>query len=376
MAKLRVPMLDLATQHQSLRDEVLAAWREVLDSGRFVLGPCAEAFERECARYLGVRDAIGCGSGTDALHLSLRALGIGIGDEVITTPFTFAATAEAIVHAGARPVFVDIDPSTYTLDPNQVADALTPDTRAILPVHVFGQAAAMEPLQALAREHDLALIEDAAQAFGARRGSRQVGSIGTAGCFSFFPSKNFGGCGDGGLVATDSPELAARLRLLRNHGAPRRNEHHEVGYTSRLDELQAAWLRLKLRRIDADNAARRSIALRYRSGLQQCAGVIVPVEDPAGVHIYHQYTILVRDRDRLARELAAAGIDSALYYPRPMHRQPAFSGCRRTTLRVADDVAARCLSLPIHPGLANWQVELVVDVVHRSLATRRAPTPC
>lgn len=361
-------MVDLASTHQVLREQILAGWRDVLDSGCFILGPVGAALEQECAAYLGVRETIGCGSGTDALHLSLRALDIGPGDEVITTPFTFAATAEAIRHAGARPVFADIDPRTFNLDATSVASALTPATRAIVPVHLFGQPAAMKPLQALANDLGIVVIEDAAQAFGARRDERQAGSFGSTGCFSFFPSKTLGGCGDGGLIATDSPTLASRLRLLRNHGAPRRNEHHEIGYTSRLDELQAVMLRAKLARLDDDIAARQAIARHYRNGLADVEAVVVPAEDPGASHVYHQYTILAPDRNRMARDLAAGGIETAVYYPRPLHQQPAFLDCRQTPLSVADEIAAHCLSLPIHPGMTEAQTDLVIDAIRDSAA--------
>lgn len=368
-----VPMLDLAAQHAALCGEIEAGLRTVLASGRFVLGAQGADFEREAADYLGVAHAVGCGSGTDALLLSLRALGIGAGDEVVTSPFTFFATAEAIAHTGARPVFVDIDPHTFNLDPAQVAAAIGPATRAILPVHLFGQPAAIEPLQALAQRHRLPLIEDCAQAFGARRGGRMCGGFGDAGCFSFYPSKNLGACGDGGLIVTGSAALAAELRALRNHGAHADGRPRSLGWNSRLDELQAAVLRAKLKRIDAYNAARRRVAQRYDAGLAGLADLRTPFVDPDGTHIYHQYTVLVPERERVRADLAAAGIQTAVHYACPLHREPAFAtGRAPPSLPVAESVAQHCLSLPIWPELDDTRIDRVVDVLRTAIADESA----
>lgn len=358
-----IPMVDVNRQHQALRAELDAAIKAVLDSGVFILGPQVQAFEIECAQYMGVPHAVACASGTDALHLALAALGIGPGDEVITTPFTFAATAEAILYVGATPRFVDIDPRTYDLDVQAVEAAITPATRAIIPVHLFGEPADMQPLMVLAQKHGLKLVEDCAQSFGARYGEHMTGSLGDAGCYSFFPSKNLGGLGDGGLITCRDAAVAERLRMLRNHGCRVRYYHETLGYNSRLDELQAALLRVKLRHIDHYNTERRRVAHAYSRGLE---GVVVtPYEAPGRTHVYHQYTILSDRRDAIMESLKQAGIASAIYYPVPMHKQEAFAPhCGRSmTLPVTEDVAARCLSLPIFPELTDAEVQRICAVI-------------
>lgn len=363
-----IPMLSLPAQHADIAGELEAAVTEVLASGRYILGEQVAAFEAEVADYLGTAHTIGCASGTDALHLALRALEIGPGDEVITTAFTFAATAEAVRHVGARPVFVDIDPHTLNLAPERVADAITPRTRVILPVHLFGRAADMAPLRDLAGRHGLTIVEDCAQAFGATRQGRRVGTLATVGCFSFFPTKNLGACGDGGLIATADAELAARLRALCNHGSTERDHHETVGYNSRLDELQAAILRVKLRHVDAFNAARQRVAQAYADGLAGLPGVETPPTAPDGEHVYHQYTILVPHRDAVRHTLHAAGVASAVYYPRPLHRQPAFVDDHDgRPLPIAERVAQRCLSLPICPELSETQVGEVITAIRRAM---------
>jgi dTDP-4-amino-4,6-dideoxygalactose transaminase len=368
-ASAAIPMVDLAPQWEAIRDEVEAGFHAAIGRGQFVLGPNVAAFEREVADYLGVRHAIGCASGTDALHLALVAAGIGPGDEVITTPFSFFGTVEPILHAGARPVFVDIDPVTYTLDPAAVEAAVTAATRAILPVHLFGQAAAMEALGEIARRHRLLLIEDCAQSFGATRGGRQTGSFGTAGCFSFFPSKNLGAFGDGGLVVTEDAAIAAKVRALGNHGSTARYQHGSVGWNSRLDELQAVVLRAKLKHIDAWNAARRRIAERYGEGLAGIAGLLRPGKDSGGEHVYHQYTVLLPDRDAVAASLATRGIATAVHYPIPLHRQPALAACHAgAQLPNAEAVAARCLSLPMYPGMGDDASQRVVAALRGAVA--------
>lgn len=364
-SRFRIPMLDLRAEHAALREEIECGLREVLDSGRFVLGPQGEAFEREVTDFLGTAHAVGCGSGTDALLLALRALGIGPGHEVITTALSFAATAEAILHAGAVPVFVDVEEESFNLDPARVEAAITPATRALLPVHLFGRPAAMPALQAIARQHGLVLVEDCAQAFGARLAGRAVGTLGDAGCFSFFPSKNLGGVGDGGMVVVPSASVAQSLRELRNHGAVRRGEHRSVGYNSRLDELQAVVLRVKLRHIDERNAARRRIAREYGAALAGIPGLRGPAD--AEGHVYHQYTIRVEARDRVVAALDAAGIESAIHYPRPLPAQPAFAGCTHGPLPACESIARSCLSLPIHPGLGLAQVKQVAAAVRAAL---------
>lgn len=365
-----IPMVDLGVQYERLRSELDPAIGEVMAGTRYILGPNVNALEGELADYLGVPYAIGCASGTDALHLALRAAGIGPGDEVITTPFTFIATAEAICYCGAEPVFVDIDPRTFNIDPDRVARAVSVRTRAILPVHLFGQPADMAALESIAEENDLLLIEDCAQSFGATIGQRQTGSIGLAGAFSFFPSKNLGGCGDGGLITTSDETLADEIRMLRNHG--RRvdgYEHEVVGYNSRLDELQAAILRVKLGHIDDFNRQRRRVAASYRERLAD-TGLELPFEDDIGRHVYHQFTTLVPEgrREAVQAALRKNDIASAIYYPTPLHRQPAFSGYNRAgSLAHSESVAERCLSLPVFPEMTEDQIDRVAECVKREV---------
>lgn len=346
-----IPMVDLKAQYAHLKAEIDTAVQEVLADTRFILGPNVQALEAELAGYLGVEHAVTCASGTDALHLALRAAGIGPGDEVITSAFTFIATAEAIRYVGATPVFVEIDPKTFNIDPERVEAAITPRTRALLPVHLFGQPADLATLSDLCRAYDLMLIEDCAQSFGATLDGRQTGSFGDFGCFSFFPSKNLGAFGDGGLVTARDAEHAALLRNLRNHGSDVRYHHDRIGYNSRLDELQAAILRVKLPHVDDFNARRRAVAQRYHAGLAD-SGVTPPFEDGLGGHVFHQYTLLSEHRDAIMAALQKAEVASAIYYPIPLHRQKAFADIAAgVELPVTEDVAARCLSLPIHPEL-------------------------
>lgn len=360
---MQIPMVDLQIQYQQLKSEIDQAIATVLDTSHYILGPQGQAFENEAAAYLGVRHAIGVSSGTDALHLALRAAGLGPGDEVITSPFTFIATAEAIAYVGATPVFVDIDPQTFNIDVELAARAVTPRTRAILPVHLFGQPADLAPLKELCEAHGLLLIEDCAQSFGATYGGRQTGSFGALGCFSFFPSKNLGCYGDGGLVTTDDDALAEQVRMLRNHGSKVRYHHDIIGYNSRLDEIQAAILRVKLRHIDRFNALRRRNA-HYYSAQLATAGVTPPHEDGKGVHVYHQYTLLTDRRETLQLALTGADCASAVYYPIPLHRQNVFAcSCAQVSLPVSEEVARRCLSLPIYPELGEAQMDRVVKAI-------------
>ncbi len=359
-----IPMVDLKEQYRQLKPELDARLLEALAATQYVLGPNVRAFEEEAAAYLGTAHAIGCASGTDALHLALRAAGIGPGDEVITTPFTFIATAEAIVYTGATPVFVDIDPETFNIDPEAIRRAITPRTRAILPVHLFGQPADMAAITALAEQHNLQVIEDCAQSFGASIDGRQTGALSLAGCFSFFPSKNLGGFGDGGLITTQDDTLAERLRSLRNHGSQVRYYHDEIGYNSRLDELQAVVLRTKLPHIDHYNQQRRRVAARYAERLADSV-VTPPHEDGKGLHVYHQYTVLTDHREAVMAALQQAEIACAIYYPVPLHRQKAFAElCRHTSLPVCERTIERCLSLPIYPELADQQIDRIAEVIH------------
>ena len=367
---MKVPIFDLTRQYASLKDELDSAVQRVLDSCRFIFGPEVEALEAEVASYCGARHAVGVASGTDALHLALRGLGIGPGDEVIVPAFTFIATAEVVVYCGATPVFVDINPEDFALDPEAAGAAVTSRTKAIIPVHVFGHPAPMEEIGALAARHGLAVVEDAAQAFGARCEGRVVGSLGHAGCFSFFPTKNLGAFGDGGMVVTDDEALADRLRQLRHHGESRRYHHRMVGYNSRLDALQAAVLRAKLPRIEEWNTARRRVAAAYTEGLAGLAGLACPTEAEGVRHVFHQYTLRVnKGRDALRERLAEKGIGSAVYYPLPLPAQEAFEGEAGSEGRyVESERAAReVLSLPMFPELTDGEVERVVRAVRDGL---------
>jgi len=362
-----IPMVDLKIQYHRLKGEIDAALAGVLESTAFILGPNVSAFEAEAAEYLGVKHAVSCASGTDALHLALLASGVGPGDEVITSAFTFIATAEAIRYVGATPVFVDIDPRTFNIDPAAIEPALTGRTRAIMPVHLFGQPADMARIQALCDAHDLILIEDCAQSFGATHEGRQTGSRGVSAGYSFFPSKNLGCYGDGGLVGTSSDEVAMSVRKLRNHGSEVRYYHDVIGYNSRLDEMQAAILRVKLRHIEAFNRERRRVAHRY-SELMSALPVETPCEDGLGVHVYHQYTLLCDRRDAVMEALKQADIASAIYYPVPLHQQKVFARqCEGLSLPVTESVAQRCLSLPIYPELEDADIQRIVGVIRSAL---------
>ena len=357
-----IPMVDLKTQYHQLKSEIDQAVLDALESTQFILGPNVTGLEKETAAYLGSPYAVGCASGTDALHLAVLAAGIKPGDEVITTPFTFIATAEAICYAGATPVFVDVAPQTFNIVPELIEQAITPKTRAVIPVHLFGQPADMDAICDICERHKLVLIEDCAQSFGAAIGGRMTGSIGAFGCFSFFPSKNLGGYGDGGLVTATTAEGAENLKVLRNHGSRVRYHHDVIGFNSRLDDLQAAILRVKLRHIDRFNQERRRVAHRYSEGLKDI--VQVPFEDGKGIHVYHQYTLLSEQRDQIMQALSDQQISSAVYYPIPLHRQNVFAEqCRNLSLPVAESVAARCMSLPIYPEMSNDQVDQVIAAV-------------
>lgn len=365
-----IPMVDLQTQYQQLKSEIDAGIGRALVDCKFILGPNVQAFEEETADYLGVKHAIGCASGTDALHLALLAAGIGEGDEVITSAFTFIATAEAIKYVGAVPVFVDIDPRTFNIDPEAVANTVTPRTRGILPVHLFGQPANLPALQRIADDNNLLIVEDCAQSFGAALDGKMTGGFGAGGCFSFFPSKNLGCYGDGGLISCNSDEIAEQLKVYRNHGSRERYYHDVIGYNSRLDELQAVILRIKLKHIDRYNEQRRRIAHQYSQSLAD-TGLVVPYEDRLGRHVYHQYTTLLPEgveRDTVMQQLNAAGVACAVYYPVPLHRQAAFRGeCDNVQLPVTERVAQRCLSLPIFPEMTDHQVRHVCDAFRRAL---------
>ncbi|KIH75759.1 dTDP-4-amino-4,6-dideoxygalactose transaminase [Geoalkalibacter ferrihydriticus] len=364
---MNIPMVDLKQQYLALKQDIDEALQGVLDSTHFILGPNVQAFEQEAASYLGVKHAVGCASGTDALHLALRAAGIGEGDEVITPAFTFIATAEAISYVGAKPVFVDIDARTFNLDPARVEEAITPQTRAILPVHLFGQPADLVALRDLCKTHKLLLIEDCAQSFGAGYAEQMTGSFGNAGCFSFFPSKNLGCFGDGGLITTNDDDLARELLVLRNHGSRQRYHHSIIGYNSRLDEMQAAILRIKLKHIDEYNRLRRRNAHLYNEALKGL-GLTTPHEDGKGVHVFHQYTLLLDGRDRVQKALSEAGIASAVYYPIPLHRQEVYRDLMTgVSLPVTEKAAEQVLSLPMYPELTSDQISNICQVISGAL---------
>jgi dTDP-4-amino-4,6-dideoxygalactose transaminase len=362
-----VPLLDLKAQHARIKDVVTAAMLRVVDDQAFILGPAVEQLERAVAELSRVKHAIGCASGTDALLLAFRALDIGRGDEVITTPFTFFATAGTIHNVGATPVFVDIDPATFNIDPDAIRAAVTPRTKAVIPVDLFGQMAALEAVAAAAP--GVPIIEDAAQSIGARRridGTwRTAGEVATVGTFSFFPSKNLGGYGDGGMMVTQDEGLANRLRRLRVHGGAKQYFHDEVGYNSRLDALQAAVLRAKLPHLAGWSAKRRENAAYYGEALRGIPHVRLPVVDPRNESIFNQYTIRVDRRDELQAYLKAREIGTAIYYPLPLHLQPCFSylGYRRGSCPEAERAAGEVLSLPIYPELRREQLDEVAGAI-------------
>lgn len=368
--QLAIPILDPRPEVELLWDDLMRAIEGVLRSGEYIMGPNVRAFEQEAAAYLGVKHAIGVNSGTDALVIGLRAMGVGPGDEVITTPFTFFATAEAVSQLGATPVFVDVDPATYNLDPAQVAKAVTARTKAIIPVHLYGQAADMTALRAIAAEHGLRIVEDVAQAFGGTWRGRKLGTLGDLGAYSFFPSKNLGGFGDGGLIATDDDALAETCRMLRVHGAKKKYYNEIVGYNSRLDEIQAAVLRVKLPWIDANNQGRREAAARYRELLAGVPGLTLPAEVAGATHVYHQYTVRIAGgrRDQVQARLAEAGVGTMVYYPVAVHRLPLYQG-RHPAMPLAERAQDEVLSLPIWPSIRADVQARVAEALRGALAT-------
>lgn len=365
---MKVPLLDLQAQYAPLRAEILAAITRVADSQRFIMGPEIDAFEDELARMLGIPYAISVSSGTDALLLALMALGIGPGDEVVTTTYSFFATAGAVVRLGAKPVLVDIDPVTFNIDPTQARAAITPRTKAIMPVHLFGLSADLDPLLEAGRRAGIPIVEDAAQAIGSTYKTRPAGGLGAFGCFSFFPSKNLGAFGDAGLLTTTDPALAARARLLRTHGMQPKYYHHVVGANFRMDALQAAVLRVKAPHLTVWTAARRANAARYRE-LFRAAGlegfIRLPAEPQDRFHIYNQFVIRTAERDALKRHLDAEGIGNEIYYPVPFHLQPCFAelGYAAGEFPHAERAAAESLAIPIYGELTPAQQEAVVAAI-------------
>ena len=363
-----VPFLDLSEEFRALQEEWMSEIRAAGASGQFILGPNVSAFEGEFAAYCGSAHAVSVANGTEALALTLRALGVGPGDEVITTPYTFIATAEVVSQVGAIPVFVDIEADSFNLDARQIEERITEKTRGIIPVHLFGYPAAMKEINRIAKDHGLRVVEDCAQACGAERAGSRVGGLGNAGCFSFYPTKVLGCYGDGGMVTTDDSDLVERILKLRNHGASSPFIHDIVGYNSRLDEIQAALLRIKLRNIETAIEERARVAALYDARLANL-GVVVPSTPAAGRHAFNLYTIRVPGRDAVRDRLRQHKIGCSVCYPLPLHLQSVYAGLgyREGDLPVAEQAARECLSLPIFPGMQAGQVALVCDVVGQAL---------
>lgn len=362
-----IPMVDLKKQFQEIKDEVFGTLTEILESSQYILGPKVSELERKIADYHGVREAIGVASGTDALHLSIEALDIGEGDEVITTPFTFFATVEAILYAGARPVFVDIEPETFNIDVTRIEEKITKRTKAILPVHLFGHPCDMEGIQRIAKKYNLKVIEDCAQAFGATINEKRVGSFGNAGCFSFYPSKNLGGYGDGGMIILNDSDVADTIRKLRNHGSKGSYRHETVGFNSRLDELQAGILLVKFRHIDEYSRKRRQNAALYSELLSD--KVKCPIEKDGAYHVFHQYTIMSEKRDEIQKKLKENGISSVIYYPVPLHLQEAlrFLDYKEGDFPVAERAAREVLSLPMYPELEESTIIKIAEIIKNAV---------
>ena len=365
-----VPFLDLRIQHRSLRRELLSAWERALDESTFIGGSSVEEFEEAFARFCEAKHAVGVGNGTDALILALKALQVAEGDEIILPANSFVATAEAVVHAGAIPVFADIDPDTYDIDVDSLRSRITGRTKAIIAVHLYGQPADMEPILDIAGGLGLPVIEDAAQAHGARYHIRRAGSLGTVACFSFYPGKNLGACGDGGAVVTNDARIAETVRKLKDHGGLRKYEHDVVGFNSRLDSLQASVLRIKLPELEARNAMRRQIARLYNDLLSDVDGIITPVEAYGAESVYHLYVIRIEKgcRDSLQAYLSDKGIKTAIHYPAPIHCTRAFARFRRTECAVAEGHARSILSLPMYPEITRDQLHYVASAIRDGMS--------
>ncbi len=361
---MKLQMVDVVGQYQKIKPEVDAAVHRILDSGQFILGKEVGELECQIAGYLGAKYAVGCASGTDALQIAMMALGIGAGDEVITTPFTFVATTETIVLLGAKPVYVDIDPRTYNIDPARIESAITPKTKAIIPVHLYGQSADMDPIMETARKHNLRVIEDAAQGIGASYKGKKVCTFGDISCISFFPSKNLGAFGDAGMMVCDDPALYEKLRMIIMHGSKVKYHHEILGVNSRLDTIQAAILLVKMRHLENWNIARRKFASRY-DALLEGTPVTVPFVSPACTHIFHQYTVRAPKRDALAGYLKEKGIPHAVYYPIPLHMQKAFmvAGNRKGDFPITEQACDEVLSLPMHTELTEEQQGYIAESI-------------
>ena len=361
---MKVPFVDLRLLHKEIEDELRLAFSKVVDSSSFILGPEVEAFENEFAEYCGAEHCVAVNNGTSALHSALVCLGIGPGDEVITVPHTFIATSEAITAVGATPVFIDIEPGSYCMDPKLIEPAITKMTRAILPVHLYGQMADMDRILAVGNAYNLPVIEDACQAHGAAYRGRRAGSLGFAGCFSFYPAKNLGACGEGGAVTTNNAALARRLRLWRDHGSARKYEHEFPGHNMRMEGIQGAFLRVKLRHLDRWNDLRSRAAEHYAHALRGFP-LVLPAAGPHRKEVFHLYVVQVEDRDSLRSRLTHVGIETGLHYPTPLHLQPAYRhlGYSRGCFPVCEQAATRVLSLPMYPGLSNEAIDYVASQV-------------
>lgn len=360
-----IPLINLDRQFQMIKDEAMEAIRRVYDSGQYILGSEGKQFEEEVKKYLATPFAIGVGNGTDALVLALDALNIGDGDEVITTPFTFFATAEAISRVGATPVFVDIEPVTFNIDPNQIEKAITSQTKAIMPVHLFGHPANMDHITTIAKDHNLYVIEDACQAFGSSVNGKKAGTIGDIGCFSFFPTKNLGTMGDGGLVVTKHKHVAERIRVLRHHGSTKKYYHQEIGYNSRLDEIQSALLRISLTHIDDLNRRRQETASFYEKQLSSLKGITVPTSMKGADHIYHLYCVEVENREHLSKGLSKADIANGVYYPLPLHLQEVYKhlGYEAGDFPVSEEKSKHLLAIPMHPYLTDTEQKEIANAI-------------
>lgn len=371
---MNVPFLDLKAQHAPLRAELLSAIGEVIDTCAFAGGPFVAKFETEFAAFAGAAHAVAVGNGTDALWVALLAKGIGAGDEVITVPNTFIATAEAISYTGATPVFVDIDEKTYTMDPARIERAITSRTKAIIPVHLYGQMADMDPIMEIARKHKLLVIEDACQAHGASYKGRPAGTIGDAGCFSFYPGKNLGAIGEGGATVTNDAAFAARMKVFRDHGQEKKYFHSDIGWNCRMDGIQAVALSIKLKRLAAGNEARRQHAANYTRLLNGTPNVVLPSVASYGEHVFHLYVIRVPDRDAVLESLAKSGINCAIHYPRPIHLQKAYAqlGLKAGSFPISEGTATELLSLPMYPELRREQIEHVAKELKDLMARTQA----
>ena len=365
-----IPLVDLKAQYQSIKSEIDEAIQEVLDNAWFILGPRTADFEKLFAEYTNTKYAIGVSTGTSALHLALLTTGIGPGDEVITTPFTFVATVASIMYAGAKPVLVDIDPTTYNIDPSKIEAAITPRTRAIMPVHLYGHCADMDPILDIARRHKLLVIEDAAQAHGAEYKGRRAGSMGDIACFSFYPGKNLGAYGEGGAVVTNNPEYDKKVRMLRDWGMEHKNQHDLLGFNARMHGIQGAVLKVKMKYIESWTEARRTNARKYMELLKDVVGIAIPVEADYARHVFHCFVVRVRNRDEVHRRLVESGIGAGIHYPLPVHLQKGYAelGYRTGAFPIAEEYAKEVITLPLFPEMTGEQINEVVETLKGSVA--------